>query len=507
MSALQLYQDNDAEYQHLLEEMELLKDLDKSRLEKAFIPDNPDAKPFYQQLIFFQTEKKTQLLRCGNRAAKTFTWVRDRAWKLMRNHPYKKRWNHDYNDSEPKLFWMVGPTFQFCTEVVWAYLKSMIPEWYYTDESGNLMIDFVEKDQIEKVRFRNGDVVEFKTYSQSLLTKMGRAIDDLSVDEMPPHLKIVTELMVRVLDKSGEVTYAFTPVNPNPEIQKYLDNHPSLELHSWSVTDNPVFYDPEKRQRLFDEYKGLSKEERDTRLNGDWFVVVETGNTLMQGSMPKLIDDFPFPPTWRRARVVDPAAIRTGVAWFVEDPTPDPITKLNTWYCYAAKEIQWGEAAASADLLKKEINKDRPYLGFKYCMSIYDNHELWFVANGDREDWRPCIGKNREQALVNARDTINTHRVVFFRRGAMMLLQQMALVKATQKYKDHMLDCFMYFCREIPFAVKTTNFSLDEKQELLARYMATKEAKQEEHQKMLDRPLGRVRFRPHVQKLCRRSLR
>lgn len=492
--------DAELEYEHLIEEMRLLKEIDRERLERAFIPNNPDAVPFFQQLVFFKSETKTQLLRCGNRAAKTFSWVRDRAWKLMRNHPYKKSWNYNYNDSKPKLFWMVGPTFEFCTQVVWeTYLSKMIPDWYWTDDDGRPMIDYIEKGLIDKIRFRNGDMIEFKTYSQSLLSKMGRAIDDLAVDEMPPHLKILTELIVRVLDNGGDATYAFTPVNPNPEVRKYLDEHPGLELHSWSVLDNPVYYDEEKRNRLLDEYAKLSPEERATRLNGEWYVINDTTDRLMQGAMPKLVDDFPIPAFWRRARVVDPAAIRTGVAWFAEDPM------THQWYCYSAKEIQWGQQAATADALKAEIGKDRPYEGFKYCMSLYDNHELWFYAHGPREDWVPCMQKNREEAVVTARDSINTHRVVFFKRGAIMLLQQMALVRATQKYKDHMLDCLMYFCRQIPHARKVTNIRLDEHAMIYDRYKAEEEIAAKLEGKSQRR--GMFQFRPTTQRLMRRGLR
>lgn len=497
---LAIVQDAEIEYEHLLEEMRLLKEINRERLEKAFIPDNADAKPFFQQEIFFKSETKTQLLRCGNRAAKTFSWVRDRAWKLMRNHPYKKAWSQNYEKSQPKLFWMVGPTFEFCTQVVWeTYLSKMIPDWYWTDDNGKPMIEMMDTKLIDKVRFRNGDVIEFKTYSQSLLSKMGRAIDDLSVDEMPPHLKILTELIVRVLDSNGDATYAFTPVNPNPEIKAYLDNHPGLELHSWSVLDNPVYHDFEKRSRLLDEYAKLSAEERDTRLNGQWYVQIDNSDRLMQGTKPKLEDDFPIPPFWRRARVADPAAIRTGVAWFAENPD------TGVWYCYAAKEIQWGDQAATADALKAEIGKDRPYPGFKYCMSLYDNHELWFFAHGPREDWVPCMQKNREEAVVTARDAINIGRVVFFKRGAIMLLQQMAVVKASVKYKDHMLDCLMYFCRQIPHARKTTNIQLDEHAMIYAQYQGEQEKASTTQERVSRRTMSQ--FRPHAQRLMRRGLR
>lgn len=501
MNELQSY-NPEYEYDAIQQEIERLRWIDKERVEKSFIPNQPEAKPFFEQEAFFRSVTKTTLLRCGNRAAKTFTWVRDRAWKLMRNHPYNMNWNEDYEKSQPKVFWMVGPTFEFITKVIWEqYLKEMVPEWYYTNDNGQLMITWYEKDQIESVKFRNGDIIEFKTYSQNLGSKMGRAIDDLAVDEMPPKLMVLTELIVRCLDNNADATFAFTPIVENIEIKNYLDTHEGLELHSWSVLQNPVYYDAEKRDRLLSEYKHLSNEERETRLSGAWYFEPDDSDKYMQGVIPEVVTDFPIPHFWRRARIVDPASIRTGVAWFAEDPVS------GIWYAYYAREIQWGKQAATADMLKAEINKDRPYPGFKYCLSLYDNHELWFAAHGPKEDWQPCISKNREIALVVARNLINTGKIKFFRKSALPLLQQMALVKHSVKYKDHMLDCLMYFCRQVPQAKKIENLGVEEHGAIYAAYCAQKEI---ERKRAEQQPKLRVtvsKFRPHVNRLQIRGVR
>lgn len=425
----------------------------KGKIEKLFIPDNPKAKPFMEQKRFLCDPAPTKLLRCGNRAAKTFTSMRDHAYKVMRNHPYRKDWNCDYETSRPKTWWILGPTFEFITKVAWnEYLSKFIPEWYYTSPEGKRMIETDKhkgQEYVSRVTFRNGDVIEFRTYSQNILAQMGRAVDGAIFDEMPPSIKLLSEVMVRCFDNDGEVVFGFTPLVENEEIKEYLDNHPSISTHCWSVLANPIYRDnPQRRERLLNEYASLPENLRRARINGEWYYDSDDTLQVFSNVVPQVVDDFIIPMEWRQIRFIDPAAHVTGAIIAAEDPD------TGTWYVHKAMELFWKGVYATSEHIENELEKHRPYEGFEYFYSKYDNHECWFQAHA-KGNWTPCVDKNKKMGITAARDALNSGKVKVFKIGGALLLQQIQLYRRKEtgeiiKKNDHCLDSFMYFCREIP---------------------------------------------------------
>lgn len=451
------------------------QDKQKSFIEKSFIPWEPKAKAFAEQKDFFRDASLTKLLKAGNRAAKTFSTSRDVAWKLMRNHPYRKKWrSKKYIDSAPKKFWFIGPTFEFLDETVWKeYLSRFIPAWYYTnDETGELMIEKGKSgnsEYVEKVYFKNGDVLEFKTYSQNILALMGRKIDCAVLDEMPPHLKVISEIVTRCLDNDGEMTMGFTPLNPDEKIKNYLEKHERLSRHSWSVQSNPLYRDnPEKMQRLVDEWKHLPDAERNARMIGEWYYE-EKGERVFKNIRPIVVDDFDVPEHWRQTRWCDPASHRSGYAIFAENP--DTLE----WFCIKAGEVEWKEQLAKAEDIVKEIDKFKPFPAFVYLEQKYDNAAGWFGAYAD--GWKPCIQKNRELAVMAARDAIVNGKVKFFKKGAAPAVRQIYKYQTKsdgkiRKTDDHIVDCVMYFCREIPKPDKKRKAVKSQEEYLVQQHMA-----------------------------------
>lgn len=428
---------------------------EKDLIENRFIPWIPSARPFPEQKAFFRDPTKTKLVRTGNRAAKTFSTHRDLAWKIMRNHPYRKDWRQPYDKSKstPKKMWVCGPTFEFLMEVSWEmYLKRFIPRWYYTNDAGEEMIThgkYKGYEYVEKVYFRNGDVLEFKSYMQNILTKMGRAIDVAVLDEMPPKIMVISEIVTRVFDKSGDMTMGFTPLNPDEDIKNYLEKHPRLNTHTWPLLSNPLYgKDPEKYQRVLDEYAHLPEAEKNARLNGDWYYE-NTGEELIFGDVvPETVVDFEVPHYWRRMIVVDPASHRTGFAIFAEQPLEEPI-----WYCIHAGELFWDGKLAEAGDIERELDRYKPYPTFKYVKAIYDNAEAWFNAHS-KGKWSPCIEKNKKAQIMSMRNIIVNKKLVFFQNGASKAIQQIYKYKQKDgkivKKNDHIVDCIQYFAREIP---------------------------------------------------------
>jgi phage terminase large subunit-like protein len=422
----------------------------------SFIPDMPDAVPFPKQLEYFKSKNTFNLVRCGNRAGKTFSTMRNLAWKVMRTHPYIDKWKlpkwdeATYISQKPKVFWCVGPSYDFVTTVMWSqYLRDFIPKWFYTDEKGKEMVSYGPAGNIDTVTFRNGDRIEFHAYTQQLLAMMGAAIDGAVIDEMPPNLKVMTEIITRTLDKSGFVDLGFTPLNPVEEVRDFLQDNPRVQTFSWSVIDNPKFYnDKEKLENALSVWKNLPINEYKSRLHGDWYYELK-GGFVFEGLKPEVVDDFIVPDTWRRVRYADPASHVTGFIQFAEDPV------TNIWYIIDAVEFKWETTLAKVSDILHEIEKRKPRPDYKYYDSVYDNAAGFFGAEGTKYGFRPCMLKNRDQAISLTKEILGAKKIAFFKKGGAGCLAQLFKYKfkdngGIYKVDDHMLDCLMYFCREIP---------------------------------------------------------
>jgi hypothetical protein len=486
----------------LIEELQALKQKQREKILASFDHLQPHITPFSQQLGFFRDTGLCRLLRCGNRAAKTYSAMRDLAWRITRTHPFNQKynvckltakwrdivatpeWDEKYSKTPKRQFWIVGPTYEFVRDVMWdQYLKNFIPEWFIQD------IKRTNQGNIDYVTFKNGDVLKCKTYSQEDMAKMGYAVDAIYIDEMPPNMRQINELIFRLLDKHGEICLAFTPLIENDEIKESLDGaveKGQMSLHSWSLKDNPKFINnPEIMSRALEEFGKISDPaEREARISGQWYKKITEQKLLFEGVEPEIVEDFEIPLEWRRARVTDPAAHCTGHIEAAEDPD------TGEWYCYRAVEINWNKKLAKAEDILTEINKTLPFPEFKFTLSLYDNAEAWFGAYAKQYGYRPCIQKNVELAIINTRNTLVAKRIKFFRRGAATFIEQIKEYKTnTQgtkvlKRKDHVIDCIHYFCRQIPEMLpKHLQETYDEKKELWQTYLRNKEAEEKREAK------------------------
>jgi hypothetical protein len=473
----------------LIEQIQEQAITQRNRLVDVFIPDDPKAKPFAAQIAFLKDKSLSKLARCGNRAAKTFTAMRDLSWKITRTHWYRQDYNvfgiHDkrwqekaktveletrYLRSKAEIHWIVGPTYEFVNGVMWTqYLEKMIPAWYIMD------IKKTNQGNIESVVFKNGDVLKFKTYAQQETTKMGFAVNNVYIDEMPSDYQTITELIVRTFDLDGSITLSFTSLVENDDIIKYLDascNSGTMSFHNWSIYDNPHYAgNPDRMKRALDEYANMPENERNARLYGTWFIKTPD-KAVFEGMEPEIVRDFPIPLDWRRVRYTDPASHVTGHCEFAENP------ETGDWYCYLSKELTWGHIVKASDIVEA-IEKLKPYSSFRYHESVYDNAEAWFGAETKHKGYRGCLLKNREAAVMSTRDAVGTKRVKFFEAGAALLLQQFREYKYKKdgfgvvKKHDHVLDCLMYFSREIPKKIPMAKDQQTIFQEAIANIQAT----------------------------------
>jgi len=455
--------EEDIQKYELYQELIQLESIEMHHVMNSFIPDDDIACPSSIQVAFFSSESNFKVARAGNRSGKTMSTMRDLAWKLMRNHPYRKKWHVEsdvwneveYSSSPKLIFWIAVPDYEFGHETCWVmYLQRFIPRWFYTNDEGKEMITYNQNNHVNGVQFRNGDMLQIKTYAQRLEGVMGRKIDHLVTDEMPPSLLRLMEFMTRCGDTGGEVVLGFTPLNPDAEIKNYIDDtHAAggLELYSWSMTQNPHYIrHPDRMQDLLDKWKYLPEGQFKARLRGDWYYETPDG-TMFQGAVFEEVDDFEIPIDWRRCRVTDPANRVTGHAEFAEDPN------TGIWYCYKAYQIGWKEGSVmdAKDLLT-EINKNKPAPWFQYYFSLYDNAELWFGVEARKIDgYSPTILKCVEKAVMETRSAIKDGKLKFFKQGAGFVVTQMRMVPnpkgdKARSGKFHATDCVLYFCRQIP---------------------------------------------------------
>jgi hypothetical protein len=454
---------------------------------RTFIPENPAAIPFAAQIAFFRDSSRLRCMRCGNRAAKTFTEMRDLAWKITRNHWYIQKWNlcnlskKDWKDrigteawevqylkSAPKVFWLIGNDYTFVNDVMFGqYLEKMIPPWFINK------IHRTNQGNIDFITFKNGDTLRCKTYMQQDASKMGYSIDDAYMDEMPPDVSLISEISVRTFDRDGGLTLAFTPLVQNEGVRIYVDSScesGAMSLHCWSVADNPLYRDnPERMSRVLAEYAHLPENLRNSRLRGDWYYETPQ-KSVFEGVDLVEVDDFEVPSDWRHVRFTDPASHVTGHAIFAEDP------KTSEWYCIHGAEISFGDIATAEQILER-IEHLKPFESFKYYASVYDNAEAWFGAYGRKYGYRPCILKNREEAVMTTRSMLDSGRIKFFRKGAKVALDQIRNYRFNKdgdkivRKHDHVVDCVMYFCREIPSPIKEPATAEDEKKVMLEAHM------------------------------------
>jgi len=442
-----------------LEKYYQLQEAKKARMYRdlrVFNPLDVAMVPFKEQREFFKSDARIKLARAGNRSGKTFSTCRDISWMICRNHPFNKKWNlgkwteEAYLNSAPKRFWVFGPNYDFVNSEMWnKYIQGFVPEWFYTDANGKQMVEYTTQKNVDRVTCKNGDIIEFRSYAQDLRSMMGASVDVVLIDEMPPNVMIITELLTRTFDKDGVMIMGFTPLNPVEEIKDFLDTHPNVQTFSWSLIHNPWYKNnPERSQHAVSTWGQCGPAELESRMKGDWYYELKGGFVFANLEM-EVVEDFDVPTYWRRCRVADPAAHVTGFCQFAEDPD------TGIWYCCDATEFEWKNALATPEHILKEIDRRLPHPGFKYTLSLYDNASGFFGAYAKNVQFRPTMLKNREQAIMALRNEVTSKRLRFFRQKASGLMRQINVYQFREngmikKTDDHMLDCAMYFCREIP---------------------------------------------------------
>lgn len=303
------------------------KKLEQIKRNKCLDPFNLDSRPTPKQL-----EIITDILRvicryvvAANQTGKTTIGAREISWLFNGDHPYldpKEVWG-----DRPLTMMVLGRTTKMIEHEIWdKKIKPLLTGKYKVTRIGNVIQSVKSED--------NGNTILFVSHNNTAEARQnaqGYVAQYVWLDEMPDNLTLFGELIMRVITTNGRFIATFTPLIKNLEIKKMIEGatEPISKKYKLKMEDNPLNAD---RMDFFHElYKNFSKEERNSRLYGEWMV----GNTAVYRINEEMLETpSDYHPGWRHLESVDPAG--SGKAGYVL-LAEHPIT--GTWYVTRAEYV------------------------------------------------------------------------------------------------------------------------------------------------------------------------
>jgi phage terminase large subunit-like protein len=165
--------------------------------------------PYKEQAEFLASRNRFKWMLGGNRSGKTIiTCIDDLIQALDRDAvpehllPYKK-W-------EPPFKWrIVAPDFDAIELVI---MEEVLKRWCPPGQllGGSWKTAYNKERRV--VRFKNGSLLQFKTYEQAAFNHGGLPLHRVHFDEEPP-FDIYKEGIARLVDYGGDILCSMTPVN------------------------------------------------------------------------------------------------------------------------------------------------------------------------------------------------------------------------------------------------------------------------------------------------------
>lgn len=307
-----------------------LEKLEKLRKQECFDPSNPDSSPTaaQKQVMDDFGHTKIQIIRAGNQSGKSQTCARLVSWVLTETHPNWRRppeWG-----SEPLLAVIAGRTGKQIEESLLPKIRSYLePDSYKEVRIGNI---------IQKLELTNGNRIVFQSLENPNMARerlQSYVAHLVWVDELPPTVEVMNELLVRRQARNGFFLASFTPLVRNLKVQKFVDGlvEPLAKTYRFRMLDNPLYQDSTRREEIMAAMIHLPEHVRNSRLYGDW---MSDDNAVYQLNTENVIA-FPdnYSPMWRHVESVDPASSSAlGYTLWAEEPA------TGIWYCIKAEYIK-----------------------------------------------------------------------------------------------------------------------------------------------------------------------
>ena len=215
-----------------------MEKLEKLRRQECFDPANPDSKPTpaQQQVIDDFGHTKIQIIRSGTQAGKSQTCSRLITWVLSETHPKWKRpaeWGN-----EPLLAIVAGRTGKQIEESLLPKIRSYLePGTYKEIRIGNI---------IQRLELDNGNRIVFQSLENPNMAReriQSYVAHVAWIDELPPTVEVMDELLRRIQARNGYFLASFTPLVRNVQVQRFVDNmvEPIAKTYRFRMLDNPLY--------------------------------------------------------------------------------------------------------------------------------------------------------------------------------------------------------------------------------------------------------------------------
>ena len=338
--------------------------LDKLRLQECFDPINPDSKPtpIQQEVLDDITKHKIQIIRAGNQSGKSQTCARIVTWMMTETHPKWKK-PTDWG-AEPLLCVVAGRSGKQIEESLLPKIRSYLePGTYKEVRTGNM---------IQRLELTNGNRIVFQSLENPNMARdrlQSYVAHLVWVDELPPTVDIMNELMVRIQARSGHLLASFTPLVRNIKVQKFVDGlvEPIAKTYRFKMLDNPLYANIERKAEILATMAHLPEHVRNSRLYGEWTSDDNAVYYFNHETMVEMPENYS--PMWRHVESVDPASSSAlGYTLWAENPS------TGVWYCVKAEYIKG--IFVPTDIIAAVAKLSGPY---NIVRRVADPHESWYI--------------------------------------------------------------------------------------------------------------------------------
>lgn len=341
-----------------------MEKLEKLRRQECFDPASPDSKPTpaQQEVINDVIRHKIQVIRAGNQSGKSAVSARILSWFLSETHPVWKRpaeWN-----TEPLLALVCGRTSKQIEESLLPKIRSYLdPGTFKEVRIGNI---------IQRLELDNGNRIVFQSLENPNMAReriQSYVAHFVWLDELPPTVDIMNELLMRIQARNGHFIASFTPLVRNVQVQKFVDGltEPLAKTYRFRMLDNPLYADPIRQAEIMSSLSHLPEHVRNSRLYGEW---MSDDNAVFHFDYSTMVEMPPdYSPLWRHVESVDPAIKSAlGYTLWAENPA------TGIWYCIKAEYIKgvYVPTELVATVLKLST-------GYNIVRRISDPHESWYI--------------------------------------------------------------------------------------------------------------------------------
>lgn len=312
-----------------------LERLEQLKRKEAFDPNNLKSRPTAAQQEFFNDfgQYKQYWIRAGNQSGKSQSCARILTQVLLEEHQVvrdRRAAAENSWGSEPLLAVVAGRTGKQIENSLLPKIKSYLDAGTYREiRQGNA---------IQKLELDNGNSIIFQSLENpsTARERLQSYVAHITwVDELPPTLDLVREVLVRTQARNGYALYSFTPTVVNVEIQKFVDSicPPEGKLYRFKMLDNPVYSDDMRKKELINRYSHMPEYIRQAIFEGDWINSDDQVYYFDYKTMVEMPNGYS--PMWRHVEAVDPAiSSATGLVLMAENPDS------GIWYVVLAEYIK-----------------------------------------------------------------------------------------------------------------------------------------------------------------------